>query len=429
MSSKRSRSRSPEKSRSKSAQHRSKKQRHAKPHDRREEESNTSAALNALLDKITLISSSTENFNTRLSALESCQTQQTLLSNEHVQLEVDEQDHDDAAFCHRSYETGSVDQLSVYVPPDQDLEIVSPAILDTHDGHGDGATKSKSLDPVLNKISANVTTSTDVNNEENSPEEKETEKPRFFNPTAEAPSWDPSDSFKTFLDENFRRCLSSSQIFNILEETALPNMEVFTTPKLDKSLAGQISPSYKKTAENRDKELSKVQRNVLNAAAPLTVLHDLLENKETVSNENILHMVEKTLCLLGHASNSLAVLRRSKILYAINPAKISLPEASYPNAGSLLFGNDINKLAADSADISRNLNKNLSSCQLPFQSFNSDRNNFSKYHAKNEKFRSSSYGSNRFFRGAARGRFCPPDQGNRQTSQSQQQFRNNANSR
>ena len=158
MSSKRSRSRSPEKSRSKSAQHRSKKQRHAKPHDRREEESNTSAALNALLDKVTLISSSMENFNTRLSALESRQTQQTL-SNEHVQLEVDEQDHDDAAFCHRSYETGSVDQLSVYVPPDQDLEIVSPAILDTHDGHRDGPTKSKSLDPVPNKISANVTTS------------------------------------------------------------------------------------------------------------------------------------------------------------------------------------------------------------------------------------------------------------------------------
>ena len=121
MSSKRSRSRSPEKSRSKSAQHRSKKQRHAKPHDRREEQSNTSAALNALLDKVTLISSSMENFNTRLSALESRQTQQTLLSNEHVQLEVDEQDHDDAAFCHRSYETGSADQLSVYVPPDQDL--------------------------------------------------------------------------------------------------------------------------------------------------------------------------------------------------------------------------------------------------------------------------------------------------------------------
>ena len=173
-----------------------------------------------------------------------------------------------------------------------------------------------------NKISSNVTTSTDVNNEENTPEAKETEKPRFFNPTAEAPGWDPSDSFKTFLDENFRRCLSSSQIFNILEETALPNMEVFTTPKLDKSLADQISPSYKKTAENRDKGLSKVQRNVLNAAAPLTVLHDLLDYKETVSNENILHMVEKTLCLLGHASNSLAVLRRSKILYAINPAKI-----------------------------------------------------------------------------------------------------------
>ena len=49
--------------------------------------------------------------------------------------------------------------------------------------------------------------------------------------------------------------------------------------------------------------------------------------------------------------------------YAINPSKISLAGALYPNAGTLLFGNDINKLAADSADISRNLQKNLASRQ------------------------------------------------------------------
>lgn len=71
-------------------------------------------------------------------------------------------------------------------------------------------------------------------------------------------------TLRKILNTNFRRKLSSSQIFNILEETTLLDMEIFITPKLDKSLAGQISPSYKKTAETRDKELSKVQ---LNAAA------------------------------------------------------------------------------------------------------------------------------------------------------------------
>ena len=245
------------------------KERHAKPQDRRGDDVNKiSAALNALLDQVTLISSSMENTNNRLSALESRRIQQTQMSNEQVKHEVDEQDHDDPAFGHRLYEMSSVDQLSVHVPPNQDLEIVSPAIMDTHDSHGCGHTTTKSLDPVPSKISTSVTTSIDEN-EHNWPEAKETEKSKFFNPTAETPSRDPSD---TVVSKHFWTRISKvfiiTSIFNILEETALTHMKVFTKPKLDKSLADQISPSYKKTAENRDKELSKVQRKVLNAAAP-----------------------------------------------------------------------------------------------------------------------------------------------------------------
>ena len=72
--------------------------------------------------------------------------------------------------------------------------------------------------------------------------------------------WAPSDSFKEFLNSSFHQNLSSSQVFKVLEETALPDMDIFVTPKLDNSLADQISPNYRKTAENRDRGLSKVQR-------------------------------------------------------------------------------------------------------------------------------------------------------------------------
>ena len=140
----------------------------------------------------------------------------------------------------------------------------------------------------------------------------------------------------------------------------MPDLDVFTTPKLDKAIVDQVSFNLKKSVEIRDKELLKVQRHVLNVAAPLRALHDLLENKQAVSVEDTLGIVEKALCLLGNASNSLSVLRRHKVLYAINPKKVSLAEASYPNARKQLFGNDISKIASDSADISRNLQKNLS---------------------------------------------------------------------
>ena len=78
----------------------------------------------------------------------------------------------------------------------------------------------------------------------------------------------------------------------------IPDMEVFITPKLDKSPADQISSNYKKNAENRDKELPKVQRYVLNTAASLTVLHDMLENNwQAMPNDDMLNMIKKSLCL------------------------------------------------------------------------------------------------------------------------------------
>ena len=80
----------------------------------------------------------------------------------------------------------------------------------------------------------------------------------------------------------------------------------------------------------------------------------------------------------------MSTLRRSKALYAINSSKISLAEALYLNAGTLLFGNDINKLAADSADISRNLQKNLASPQPSTQNYSNGASNFQKYQSKNE---------------------------------------------
>ena len=51
----------------------------------------------------------------------------------------------------------------------------------------------------------------------------------------------------------------------------------------------------------------------------------------------------------------------------------------------MLFGNDINKLAADSADISRNLQKNLASRQPSTQNYATGASNFHKYQQKNPK--------------------------------------------
>ena len=183
---------------------------------------------------------------------------------------------------------------------------------------------------------------------------------QLFDFVDHVPSWATSHSFKSFLETNFRRSLSSSQVFSILEQTSLPDLDIFTTPKLDETTIEQVPSHLKKSVENRDKESLKVQRHVLNVALPLTALHDLLENNQAVSVTEAPGIVEKALCLLGNALNSLSVFRRYKILYATNPKKVFLAEASYSSAAKQLFGSDITKIASESADITRNLQKNLS---------------------------------------------------------------------
>lgn len=283
-------------------------------------------------------------------------------------------------------EIHSMDQLSVMVPPDQDfVESIAPETLENYLGHEDGPQTSESLNDNVNAAKPSERA------EEKLLPGETVSKGQLFDPINQVPNWSTSDVFKTFLEVNFHRSLSS-QIFGVLEETSLPDLDVFTTPKLDKVISDQVPVNLKKSVEIRDKELLKVQRHVLNVAAPLTALHDLLENKQDVSVPDMLSIVERALCLLGNASNSLSVLRRYKVLYAINPKKVSLAEASYPNAGKQLFGSDITKIASESADITRNLQKNLSQSH----SYSNNRFQFGKYQSKNDKFRPNSFGQQRF---------------------------------
>ena len=105
-------------------------------------------------------------------------------------------------------------------------------------------------------------------------------------------------------------------------------------------------------------------------------------NRQELSHDELLNLVERAICLLGNAANSISALRRSKILYAINSAKIFLAEAAFPNTGKKLFGNDITKIAADSAKIVRNLQKTLNQQHSQTPSWSAPP--LGKYQAKNE---------------------------------------------
>ncbi|CAB3986747.1 Hypothetical predicted protein [Paramuricea clavata] len=185
------------------------------------------------------ISSTVEKLNERMTSLESARVKDT----DNMAAEQDD------TSCPEP--TDVSDQLSIAVPPDAEIESFSPVILDPNFSHKVGNITSKSLTQGHN----NDTTCLSENNNGG----KNLSERRIFVAVS------PDHKFLVFL-----------------EETSLPDLDVFTTPKLDKPIADQIQKNYKKSVEN---------------------------------------------------------------------------QPPFPNAGKQLFGEDITKITADSADIVRNLQK------------------------------------------------------------------------
>ena len=93
------------------------------------------------------------------------------------------------------------------------------------------------------------------------------------------------------------------------------------------------------------------------------------------------------------------ITRRKKILGDINPDKMQLADNEFPNAGKMLFGDDLPPLAAKHSELSRSLSKNLQkphyvpqqSTQTPKQMQNTPhRYSYTQTQTKRPFFRGSS---------------------------------------
>ena len=137
-------------------------------------------------------------------------------------------------------------------------------------------------------------------------------------------------------------------------------MEALTAPTLDQQLLNQVPSNTKRFVQERDKEMFVVQCAFMNATGPLCGLHDCLENNSAPSVEELKLALEQALCLVGSANAQLSILRRLRVLAAINRSRINLAELPLPNAKTSPFGDDFPTLASKQAELSRGLTKNLS---------------------------------------------------------------------
>ena len=121
-----------------------------------------------------------------------------------------------------------------------------------------------------------------------------------------------------------------------MEDWATPEVDALSVPKLDQQLLNQLQVPFKakKFVQERDKEMFNVERAFLNATGPLCGLHDCIENDSAPTYEEIKVALEQALCFLGSANTQLSVLRRQRVLAAINRSRTNLAELPLLNAKS-----------------------------------------------------------------------------------------------
>ncbi len=147
---------------------------------------------------------------------------------------------------------------------------------------------------------------------------------------------------KRYLNKHMKRCLSKEEREALYKEHPRPDLVSCTPPKVDKYMADFLG---KRLPKEHDSELAKIQASVLATMRPLTSAWQHLsdgglkdEPDLLVPGAEVMSLVQRTLCMLGNASELISQTRRSKILEAVDPSWGKYGSDEFPSAKETLFG-------------------------------------------------------------------------------------------
>ena len=191
----------------------------------------------------------------------------------------------------------------------------------------------------------------------------ESEEPQLFDPSLDR---EDKDEYKVevpevigkYLEQHFRKGLAKEERTAMLKRHPKPNCKVMAPPKLDQFVS-DFAP--KKVDKARDAALSKIQGSLLYAVNPLTSMwaglieQGLVEEPEAlIPVPDVLDVIQRSIVLIGNASNLVSETRREIALDAIHPSLKKYAKGDFKDAGSDLFGENfkdelVKKVEADSA--------------------------------------------------------------------------------
>lgn len=151
-------------------------------------------------------------------------------------------------------------------------------------------------------------------------------------------------TMERYLGRHLKRCLSKEEREALFKEHPRPDIDACVPPKIDKYLFDFLGKRFPK---QQDTDLTKIQSAVLATARPVISEWQGLpeggidEDPEmSVPAVEVLSLCQRTICLVGNASELISQERRSKVLETVDTTWTKYGAEHYPKAGKMLFGDD-----------------------------------------------------------------------------------------
>ena len=144
------------------------------------------------------------------------------------------------------------------------------------------------------------------------------------------------------MGKHLKRCLSKEEREALFKEHPRPDVDTCVPPKVDKYLFDFLGKRFPK---QQDADLTKIQSAVLATVRPvISAWQGLIEGgidedpEMSVPAVEVLSLCQRTICLVGNASELISQERRSKVLEAVDTSWSRYGTEQYPDAGKMLFG-------------------------------------------------------------------------------------------
>ena len=188
----------------------------------------------------------------------------------------------------------------------------------------------------------------------------------------------------SFLERYFNQCLEVEERQAILESFPKPQCEAIQAPKLDPSVREQLWKKGKDPQFGAEKNLYKIQEQLLEVTGPVACLwSDLLNPDSKPTSEQIIQLLQRALVLVGSTSHAISVERRKIAWGRINPNLKALAKEDYDDSKGNLFGPGFLEKASKKLDADKALAKVVQEGHNPRKrSYEEDPNDLRRFLSK-----------------------------------------------